>query len=61
MTLLKMSTMDGVAYIFDLLASDDKKEMFESGGLKEILEDEEIIKVCAKNLKNSCLIGALLL
>ncbi|PIK54010.1 hypothetical protein BSL78_09095 [Apostichopus japonicus] len=45
MTLLKMSTMDGVAYIFDLLASDDKKEMFESGGLKEILEDEEIIKV----------------
>lgn len=45
MTLLKMSTMQGVAYIFDLLAIDDKKEMFEKGGLKEILEDEGIVKV----------------
>lgn len=45
MTLLKMSTMQGVAYIFDLLATPDKKDMFNEGGLKEILEDEEIVKV----------------
>ncbi|KAJ8047356.1 Egalitarian protein-like [Holothuria leucospilota] len=45
LTLLQIGTMNGEVFIFDLLATPKKEDMFIAGRLKEILEDKDIIKV----------------
>lgn len=45
LTLLQIGTMNGEVFIFDLLATPKREDMFIAGRLKEILEDKDIIKV----------------
>lgn len=45
MTLLQLGTMEGEVFIFDVLATPNREDMFQSGGLKELLEDKNILKV----------------
>lgn len=45
LTLLQLGTIEGEAIIFDVLATPNRKDMFQNGGLKGLLEDENILKV----------------
>lgn len=45
MTLVQLGTVEGEVFIFDVLATPNKEDMFQSGGLKGLLEDKNILKV----------------
>ncbi|KAJ8047363.1 piRNA biogenesis protein EXD1 [Holothuria leucospilota] len=45
LTLLQIGTVEGEVFIFDLLATPKREDMFTTGGLKRLLEEKHIKKV----------------
>ncbi|KAJ8047366.1 piRNA biogenesis protein EXD1 [Holothuria leucospilota] len=45
LTLLQLGTAEGEVFIFDILATPNKEDMFIKGGLKGLIEDGNILKV----------------
>ncbi|KAJ8047365.1 Egalitarian protein-like [Holothuria leucospilota] len=54
LTLLQLGTVEGEVFIFDILATPNKKDMFINGGLKGILEDDKILKVIHDSRNDAC-------
>ncbi|KAJ8047414.1 Egalitarian protein-like [Holothuria leucospilota] len=54
LTLLQLGTVEGEVFIFDILATPNKKDMFVNGGLKELLEDDKILKIIHDSRFDAC-------
>lgn len=54
LTLVQLGTAEGDVFIFDVLATPNKEDMFQSGGLKGLLEDKNILKVIHDCRSDQC-------